>query len=85
MNSGSRVHTEDKVTGKRETGDFGAFLPLLEEEEFCLFLQSMNIRKTHYLLTPMFIYTQAENVIIEDLLIPTIHGDLEGSQLLIQA
>lgn len=27
----------------------------------------------------MFIYTQAEIVIIEDLLIPTIHGDLEES------
>lgn len=57
MNSGSRIYTGDKVTGKRETGDFGAFLPLLEEGEFCLFLQSMNIRKTHDLLTPMFIYS----------------------------
>ena len=33
----------------------------------------------------MFTYTQAQNVVIEDLLIPTIHGDLKGSRLLIQA
>jgi hypothetical protein len=41
--------------GHGEEVDSGV-LPLLEEVKFCLFLQSMNIRKTYYLLISIFTY-----------------------------